>query len=217
MQTIDFPPTPRQTAVFLNGERRHPLDWQYTAYRSLLIADGAWNYLHNADILQTASRVRVIGDGDSIAHAPDCFERISGQDNTDFAKIVRLLIAEKVTQADVFWGSGGEMDHFLGNLSVAAKYGQYIDLRFYDDKQCYFYSAEDCLISAAQGQGISLYPFSEALVSSRGLRYEMHSFFMRQDDKQSLRNTIVKQELQLTLHGNMFIFITLQNPRLNKV
>ncbi len=182
MQIINFPPAPRQTAIFLNGEQRQPLAWQYAAYRSLLIADGAWNYLSNTEILQTANRVRVIGDGDSIVCAPDFFERISDQDSTDFAKIVRLLIAEKVTQADVFWGSGGEMDHFLGNLSVAAQYGQHIDLRFYDDKQCYFYSAEDCLITAAQGQGISLYPF--------------------------LRNTIVKQKLQLTLHGNMFIFIT---------
>lgn len=174
------------------------------------------------DISDVLDKITVMGDGDSLAQQatihqtttqqttiqPPNFIHTPDQDATDFEKIVHHLLKQGISTADVYWGSGGEMDHFLGNLSVAAKYGHAIHLRFFDDKQCYFYLSQDCAINGGKGRTVTLYPFPKTLVSSRGLRYEMDHFLMKQYDKQSLRNQIISDNVELSLHGNAFLFIS---------
>lgn len=217
MKIIDFPLKAGHTAIFLNAATRHPPAWDFAAYKHIMVADGAWDNLRDiflhatlyfADAAST-NKLQVVGDGDSIVNKPPFFNCISEQDSTDFEKIVRLLVADGSTSADVFWASGGEMDHFLGNLSVAAKYNSSIHLRFFDDRQCYFLATQDHTIKAATGQGISLYPFPEAYISSKGLRYEMSNYHMQQSTHQSLRNSIDADSVKLTINGQLLVFIAL--------
>lgn len=212
-----FPLSTAEALIFLNGQRSDTASVfaHLERYPHVVVADGAWNDLQQTPI---AKRMianvgektvnAVIGDGDSIKQRPTGFIETPDQNHTDFEKIILYLLDKGIRSADIYWGSGGEMDHFLGNLSVAAKYGHAIDLRFFDDSQCYFYTAEDCQISGAKDKKITIYPFPKSLVSSQGLRYELDNQLLKQYDKQSLRNQIISDKAMLQLHGNAFIFVS---------
>lgn len=202
-----------EALIFLNGRRTSiaPALNDLNAYQQIVIADGAWNDLCQTSIgKQAQQRGLILGDGDSINQRPDEFVTTSDQNLTDFEKIIHNLLKQGITSADIYWGSGGEMDHFLGNLSVAAKYGHAIFLRFLDTTQSYFYLAEDCQIIGAVGHQLSIYPFPKTLVTSIGLRYEMTNQLLKQYAEQSLRNQIIAETAHLQLHGNAFIFISHQ-------
>lgn len=220
-----FPLTAAEALLFLNGERCdiEPLIARLDEYQHVLIADGAWNDLHATPIgkrllanvgdgdkqpdTQLKSINYVLGDGDSVINPPENFIELPDQNATDFEKILCLLLAKGIKSVDIYWGSGGEMDHFLGNLSVATKYGHAIDLRFFDATHCYFYTTEDCQISGKKDQTITLYPFPKALVSSQGLTYELNRHLLKQYEQQSLRNQIISDTLNLSVNGNLWLFI----------
>ncbi len=214
-----------ETLIFLNGQRSDISDVMVKLddYQHLIIADGAWNDLHGTPIGERILQNQaigndktdkpnintVIGDGDSIISAPIGFIETPDQNYTDFEKIILYLLNKGINSADIYWGSGGEMDHFLGNLSVAAKYGHAIQLRFFDDTHCYFYTAENVQIIGAENKQLTLYPFPKSLVSSGGLRYELDNTLLKQYDKQSLRNEIIAPIADIQLRGNAFVFVEL--------
>lgn len=233
---VPFPLSPQAGAVVLNGVRsRLSLDnhgdnlshWQ--RYRHVIVTDGAWDDfsqtsvargLHNAPSQpQTPPTVlTILGDGDSIRQRPPQFIETPNQDFTDFEKALQYATAQGLSAVDVFWASGGEMDHFLGNLSVAAKYATTINTRFFDGRQCYFLlmqttatDQQTTVISGINNRGVSLYPFPEARLSSRGLRYELDDLLLNQHRQQSLRNHAIADRVVLHWRGNVWVFISLSS------
>lgn len=203
-----FPLKKASALLFLNGVKTPLTDshlTQIASYSSVIAVDGAWNNLSNTTLSEWVTLV--IGDGDSLQEVTNKYWLRHDQNKTDFEKALQCLIENGETSVDVFWGSGGEMDHFLGNLSVAAKYAEKITCRFFDEHQVYAYIDKDCLIKGAKGCKISVYPFPKALLSSQGLAYEMERLLMHPTQSQSLRNQIVSDYAELFIHGSAFIFI----------
>lgn len=210
MKNYDFPLETAQNLIVLNGERSDmSVPFQHIHHEThLIIADGAWNDV--SSILPTnvgEENIVVMGDGDSIHQRPPAFIETADQDFTDFEKIIRCCIKKNMTSADVYWASGGEMDHFLGNLSVAAKYHNDIELRFFDATHCYVYAEHDTLITGAVGKKMSIYPFPRCHASSRGLAYELSDAHLTQQQQQSLRNVITSDAAEVTIVGGAFLFI----------
>lgn len=222
MTELTFPPKPQKCAIILNGARSRldaqtaPLwDKSGEGYQQIIVADGAWDDLCQQTAfltLSSSAQIVAIGDGDSIKDKPEHFISIDDPNTTDFEKALAYAVAHSITDADVFWGSGGEMDHFLGNLSVAANYAENINLRFFDDKQCYFFvsgQGVEFSILGANGNTISLYPFPSANVSSRGLRYPLDKLSLDLCRQQSLRNQIIAERATLSVSGATWAFIAL--------
>ncbi len=226
-QILSFPPPPQPAAVVLNGERS-PLDPQrFKHYRQVLVTDGAWDDFAVSDAGQTvpAERLSVLGDGDSIQQRPAGFIDAPDQNYTDFDKALQYAVTQGISQADVFWASGGEMDHFLGNLSVAYTYRQRIALRFFDSRQCYWLLSSDSAsteglmmdstvansfsLNGANGRTLSLYPFPEARITSRGLLYPLHNLHLSQHHQQSLRNAVCADTMTLDYRGDAWVFVSL--------
>lgn len=208
MLQLHLPLPTGDSLLFLNGTpTASPLNvlTQHANYQHIIACDGAWNALATQTF--AANIHAVLGDGDSLQHQPPHFMALPDQNATDFEKTLLWLIQQGSPSVDVYWASGGEMDHFLGNLSVAAKYHQQIICRFYDAKQCYFYLNESCQIQTAANRQISLYPFPAATVSSQGLRYEMTDYKLTVTERQSLRNRILSQRLTLQIDGGVFLFL----------
>lgn len=210
IQSIDVPLKKSECLLFLNGDPiplpSYLLD-NIDYYRCIVAGDGAWNVLQSHDIAPYINAV--MGDGDSLQQRPKHFVELADQNATDFEKIVLELMSQGIQSVDIYWASGGEMDHFLGNLSVAAKYHQQITVRFYDAQQCYFYLTESCQIQYAYSRLLTVYPFPSATVSSQGLRYEMHHYQMDVVTQQSLRNQIISEQLTLAIDGSVFLFLQL--------
>jgi|GEM_PF-4602042 len=214
---LTFPIKPSNTLVFLNGQRTSlnlPQLPRWQDYKQIAIADGAWN-----DIAQTPIKHRkgvvVMGDGDSIEDKPQHFVYATDQNFTDGEKVIRYLSALGISSADVIWGSGGEMDHFLGNLSVAQKYHQRMPLRFLDAHQCYFFADENSNdtihIEHFKHHLLSIYPFPKAsLCCLQGaLKYPIDRLSFTQNTQQSLRNQIISESLTLKVTGQCFVFVGL--------
>lgn len=206
-----FPLKKANSLLFLNGVKTSLNDshlTQIASYSSVIAADGAWNNLSNTTLSEWVTMV--IGDGDSLQEATNKYWLRHDQNKTDFEKALQCLIENGETSVDVFWGSGGEMDHFLGNLSVAAKYAEKITCRFFDENQFYTYLNKDCMIKGANGCKVSIYPFPKALISSQGLAYEMERLLLQPTESQSLRNQIISNHLDLFIRGGAFVFIERQ-------
>ncbi len=138
------------------------------------------------------------------------------QNATDFEKALRYARSRGAVDMDVFWASGGEMDHFLGNLSVASHYATDMQLHFFDEQQCYFFlhNAKQttntlCLLTGVLGRTISLYPFPEACVSSQGLKYPLNALRLTLHQQQSLRNQACSNEVVLRYRGALWVFVSL--------
>lgn len=220
MTKLTLPLPPADALLLLNGQRgssnpskanqiddpmNDPRLADVSPYRSIVVADGAWNNVGNSPLANHVTAV--LGDGDSLKNPPPHFHRIADQDTTDFEKALQYLIKQHHTHVDVLWASGGEMDHFLGNLSVAARYHAAIKCRFFDNYQCYFYADSDISIQRGSGKTLSIYPFPQAVISSTGLQYAMQRYTMTPTTQQSLRNRMISDNVGLNIDGSVFIFI----------
>lgn len=196
-----------QVLVVLNGVPVLPESISFENYEQIVVADGAWDKVNNQTWADQITAV--MGDGDSILARPEGFVTLTDQNFTDFEKILRHLATTDIQQADVVCGSGGEMDHFLGNLSVAAKYADEISLRFWDEHQYYCYVTENCQLNAVLDKTISLYPFPRMTVKSHGLRYEMQHLALDLCQQQSLRNRAIVDTVRLEITGAGWLFVSL--------
>lgn len=203
-----FPLPCAEALLFLNGVKS-PLDDEHlkrpSLYQFIIATDGAWNDLSSSPLAEDIDTV--IGDGDSITQPTNRWISATDQNRTDGEKALRYLIDKGIKTVDIFWASGGETDHFLGNLSLAVKYRKAITCRFFDHRQVYFFATGDHSITGAEGKTLSIYPFPKAQVSSNGLAYELSHYVMNQHKSHSLRNEITAKTVTLSIDGDVFIFI----------
>lgn len=212
MTTLTFPLPSADTAIILNGTRDLALSRRLTAYSQWIITDGAWQDSRALyDNLSTQPKLTVLGDGDSIRQAPPHFIHTPDPNYTDFEKALHYAVNHTVQSADVFWANGDEADHFLGSLSVAAKYADVIQLRFISAKQCYLLLTEahnPISLVGVRGCTISLYPFPTARISASGLRYPLNDLTLTQHQQQSLRNHADSDTVTLNIQGYVWVFIS---------
>lgn len=195
----------KKIALILNNS--HPcLLPDLSAYDSIWATDGAYDCFKD-EINFTA----VIGDFDSLQTKDSHMSYIHtpNQSHTDFEKALAYLDEQGYKNIDVFNASGGEQDHFLGNLNAAMQYHHRLNICFYDEWQYYFYVDKDIEIQAKKGQKISLFPFPYALISSYGLVYEMEKYELEITRNIGIRNQAIGKNIRLTCHkGGYFLFIT---------
>jgi len=134
----------QKIALFLNGEKPkviHSLE----VYDAIYCTDGAYQFLEKSNIVPDL----IIGDFDSIEAIPNHIKNIHtpNQDFTDFEKALEIIIKHSYKTVDVFAANGLEQDHFLGNLTTALKFKKSLEIKFYDDKQSYFFIEKQFSIS----------------------------------------------------------------------
>ncbi len=213
MTSLTFPITPAATAIIVNGARDAALAKYLPYYQQLIITDGAWQSVQTLlNKTHPAPDTQVLGDGDSIQHPPAHFIHLERQDNTDFAKALTYAINQQIAIADVFWAGGGEMDHFLGNLSTAVQFTDTIQLRFIAAQQSYYFlsaqTAKIITLHGVLGRTISLYPFPKACVTSTGLAYPLTQLKLNQQRQQSLRNRADADSVSLAIEGALWLFVS---------
>ena len=106
--------------LFLNGIP--PKTFPNTEDHDLIACtDGAFHYLNEMNF--PLEKLDLIS-GDFDSHS-EILEQVQNdnfevfftpdQNKTDFEKALEILIEKGCKKVDIFGGSGGEMDHFLGN------------------------------------------------------------------------------------------------------
>ncbi len=204
LKEVDMKNAPK-IALVLNNAHKGFLAEDMSSYDAIFATDGAYSLFK--DELNFSG---VIGDFDSLTACDDDIKKIHTPDQnyTDFEKALGYLWQQSYKEIDVYNASGGEQDHFLGNLNGAFKYSEKLKITFYDSHQRYFYVGSDIRFKASKGQMISLFPFPKALVSSQGLKYEMHKAALDLTQNIGIRNEAAQQDVQINcLGGGYFLFL----------
>lgn len=208
--------------LFINGDSPKTIP-NLLGYDLIACTDGAFHYLKQLkfplDKLDFIS-----GDFDSHGHSElveesralrepqrDNFEIIEtpDQNKTDFHKALEIIIEKGFENIDVFGGSGGEQDHFLGNLSVAFAFKDKVNLRFFDDYSSYYFIPKKFTISDVKGKMISLMPFPIAKnIETKGLKWPLYKEDLMLGERIGTRNIAENKDVIIKYkQGDLLFFV----------
>ena len=197
--------------LFINGEPPKNIP-EIKDYDLIACTDGAFHYLReknfSLDLLDFIS-----GDFDSyeesekivsekLIHTPD-------QNKTDFHKALEIIIEKGFYEVDVYGGSGGEQDHYLGNLTVAYLFRNKMEITFYDEYSKYFFIPNEFEAQNVLGKIVSLvpYPIAENVVT-RGLNWPLFGEELSMTGRIGTRNFAVEDTFTCSYdNGAILLFI----------
>lgn len=198
--------------LFINGD--HPKTFPNPdQYGLIACTDGAFHYLKQLgfplDKLDFIS-----GDFDSHSGADEDvyqekFILTLDQDKTDFHKALEIILERGCFSVDVFGGSGGEQDHFLGNLTVAYAFKDRLGIKFYDDFSEYYFVPQNFKIKGVKNRMISLYPFpSVENITTTGLNWPLANGNLSITSRIGTRNFAVEDEVSIQYQsGDLLFFV----------
>ena len=203
--------------LFINGDSPKTIP-NLSGYDLIACTDGAFHYLKQLkfplDKLDFIS-----GDFDShkieeeiIQQAQNhSFEIIEtpDQNKTDFHKALELILKKGFENIDVYGGSGGEQDHFLGNLSVAYAFKDKLNLQFFDEYSSYYFIPKNFSISDVKGKMISLMPFPIAKnIETKGLKWPLNREDLMLGERIGTRNIAENKDVTIKYKkGDLLIFV----------
>ena len=198
--------------LFINGTPPKNLP-NTEGYAIIACTDGAFHYLKEKNF-PLAQLDFISGDFDShsgidenIYHEKFIFT--PDQNFTDFQKALDILKSKGIKKIDVYGGSGGEQDHFLGNLHVAFLFKDLMEITFYDEFSSYFFIPKDFEINNVEGKMVSLLPFPkvENLVTD-GLNWELKNEDLEITKRIGTRNFATKSTVKISYSdGDLLVFI----------
>lgn len=199
--------------LFINGTP--PKNLPATEDYSLIAcSDGAFHYL-KAKNFPLEKLDFISGDFDSHSGKDENlyaekFIYTPNQDQTDFEKSLEIIAERGFRKIDVYGGSGGEMDHFLGNLTVAFLFKKKLKITFFDDFSIYFFSPNHLTLNKVKGKTISLYPFPIAKnITTKGLKWALNKENLDQTKRIGTRNVAVVETVSINFEsGDLVIFIS---------
>jgi thiamine pyrophosphokinase len=201
-----------KSLLFLNGIPPKNLP-ETEAYFVIACTDGAFHYLKEKDF-PLAKLDFISGDFDSHSGKDeiiykDKFIYTPDQNKTDFHKALEILIKENILEVDVYGGSGGEMDHYLGNLSVAFSFKNRLKITFYDEFSKYFFSPDHLILENVKDKMISLYPFPNAEnIVTKGLEWELKNENLDLQTRIGTRNRAIENKVEINFaSGELVVFV----------
>lgn len=198
--------------LFINGTPPKNLP-DLEGYDLIACSDGAFHYLNEKNF-PFEKLDFISGDFDSHSGADENiykekFIYTPDQDKTDFEKSLEILAQKGIEKVDVYGGSGGEMDHFLGNITVAFSFKNELDITFFDEFSTYYFLPKNFVLENVKGKMISLYPFPKAEnVVTKGLNWPLDGETLDVQSRIGTRNFAVEDEISVQYSsGEMLIFI----------
>mgnify|MGYP002651645764 FL=1 len=207
----------KKALLFINGDSPKTIP-NFSGYDLIACTDGAFHYLKQLkfplDKLDFIS-----GDFDSHKIEEEIIQQAQNhqfeiietpdQNKTDFHKALELILEKSFENIDVYGGSGGEQDHFLGNLSVAFAFKDKVNLRFFDEYSSYYFIPKNFSISDVKGRMISLMPFPIAKnIETKGLKWPLNREDLILGERIGTRNIAENKDVTIKYNqGDLLIFV----------
>lgn len=198
--------------LFINGIPPKNLP-ETEGYDLIACSDGAFHYLKEKNFpLEKLDFIS--GDFDShlgsdaeIYHEKFIFT--PDQDKTDFHKSLEIIREKGFGKIDVYGGSGGEMDHFLGNLTVAFLFKNQLEITFFDEFSTYFFAPKHLIIEDVKGKMISLYPFPfTGNIITEGLNWPLNNETLELSKRIGTRNFASQDTVSIKYEtGDLVVFL----------
>ncbi|MBB6331444.1 thiamine pyrophosphokinase [Chryseobacterium sediminis] len=198
--------------LFINGDAPKSLP-NSENYGLIACTDGAFHYLKRMEF--PLDKLDFIsGDFDSHSGSDEDmyqekFILTLDQDKTDFHKALEIILEKGFSEIDVFGGSGGEQDHFLGNLTVAYTFKDLMGIKFYDEFSEYYFIPNHFKLEGAKNRMISLYPFpSVNNITTKGLNWPLTNENLSITSRIGTRNFAVEDEVSIEYEsGDVLLFV----------
>ena len=198
--------------LFINGVPPKNLP-ETEDYAMVACSDGAFHYLKEKNFpldkldFISGDFDSYLGSDEAIYH--DRFIFTPDQDKTDFHKSLEIIQERGITAVDVYGGSGGEMDHFLGNLTAAFLFKNHLEITFYDEFSTYFFAPKTLVLENVKGKTISLYPFPlTENITTKGLNWPLNNESLDISKRIGTRN--LASEETVVIHygkGDLVVFV----------
>ncbi|GAA4151585.1 hypothetical protein GCM10022217_05560 [Chryseobacterium ginsenosidimutans] len=198
--------------LFINGDppKTFPNPEEYGL---IACTDGAFHYLKNLNFPLDQLDF-ISGDFDSHSGSDENvyeekFIYTPDQDKTDFHKALEIIAGKGFKNVDVLGGSGGEQDHFLGNLTVTFAFKDQLNIKFYDEFSEYYFVPQNFSIKGVKDKMVSLYPFpSVENITTNGLNWPLTNENLGITSRIGTRNFAVEDEVSIKYDkGDLLIFI----------
>ena len=201
-----------ESLLFINGNAPRSFP-SLENYNLIACTDGAFHYLKELNFpLEKLDFIS--GDFDShIGSDENVYQEkfilTLDQEKTDFHKALEIILEKGFHNVDVFGGSGGEQDHFLGNLTVAFRFKDKMDIKFYDEFSEYYFIPESFIINDVKDKMISLYPYPwVGNIKTKGLKWELDNINANMTTDMLTRNLAVENQVSIDYEkGDLLIFI----------
>ena len=198
--------------LFINGTPPKNLP-KTEDYDVIACTDGAFHYLKEKNF--SLEKLDFIsGDFDSHTGSDENlyhekFIFTPDQEFTDFQKALDILKGKDVKKVDVYGGSGGEQDHFLGNLHVAFLFRKELEITFFDEFSTYFFIPKNFELNNIAGKMISLLPFPKVEnLATSGLNWELKNEELDLTKRVGTRNFAKENTVKISYtKGDLLIFI----------
>jgi len=205
-------PMTGKALLFINGVPPNRLP-ETDAYGLIACSDGAFHYLKEKNFpLEKLDFISGdfdshLGSDEKIYH--DKFIFTPDQDKTDFHKSLEIIQERGFTAVDVYGASGGEMDHFLGNLTVAFLFKNKLDITFFDEFSTYFFAPKSLVLENVKGKTISLYPFPlTENISTEGLNWPLKNESLDLSKRIGTRNFAAEERVVINYgNGDLVVFL----------
>ena len=203
--------------LFINGLPPKNLP-ETEGYELIACTDGAFSYLKQKNF-NIEKLDFISGDFDShtgndemlrqaqhdkfqIYHTPD-------QNKTDFEKSLEIIKEKGFKKVDIYGGSGGEMDHFLGNLTVAFLFKNELEITFFDEFSTYFFSPKSLVLENVKAKMISLYPFPKCEnIVTKGLNWTLNKENLDITSRIGTRNFAIEEKVSIEFEkGDLIVFV----------
>jgi thiamine pyrophosphokinase len=205
-------PLSLKAILFINGTPPKNLP-KTEGYDVIACTDGAFHYLKEKNF--SLEKLDFIsGDFDSHTGSDENlyhekFIFTPDQEFTDFQKALDILKGKDVKKVDVYGGSGGEQDHFLGNLHVAFLFRKELEITFFDEFSTYFFIPKNFELNNIAGRMISLLPFPKVEnLATSGLNWELKNEELDLTKRVGTRNFAKENTVKISYtKGDLLIFI----------
>lgn len=198
--------------LFINGDAPTSFP-DLENYGLIACTDGAFHYLKRLNF--PLDKLDFIsGDFDSHSGVDENIYRekfiyTPDQDKTDFQKALEIILEKGFHHIDVLGGSGGEQDHFLGNLTVAYSFKNQLNIKFYDAFSEHYFIPKNTVVKGVKDKMISLYPFPVVEnITTKGFNWPLTNGSLSITTRLGTRNFAVEDEVSIEYEkGDLLIFI----------
>ncbi|RLJ33602.1 thiamine pyrophosphokinase [Chryseobacterium sp. 7] len=198
--------------LFINGDAPKSLP-NPDNYGLIACTDGAFHYLKKMGF--PLDKLDFIS-GDFDSHSGSDEDMYEGkfiltldQEKTDFHKALEIIQERGFSDIDVLGGSGGEQDHFLGNLTVAYAFKEQMNITFYDEFSEYYFIPNHFTLKEVKNRMISLYPFPSANhITTKGLNWPLTNENLSITSRIGTRNFAIDDEITVEYEsGAVLLFV----------
>lgn len=187
------------------------IDGDVKSYDRVICLDGIAPYAYEAGIKPHI----VIGDLDNISQNNINSLRKKGvkiikvddQNTSDLDKGISLALSYNATEIHILNALGGRTDHTLYNLRALRKhYTNSCIIKIINGQEnIQYFKDQEIKVQGTIGDNIAIMAMPQAMVNSKGLKYELTDYKMNIGFSESISNQLAKKSATIHIKGEVLI------------